>query len=251
MMVILILTVFEGVEFSSVSSGMGGASYSMESSVYSLNPALIGIENGMLFTGEYTRVYGVVDGGRILVGYRALAAQVFYRKVEDLQGETILSIGYGVPLGKDTRFGMNIKGFYLYQKDFGKSMAFGVDVGIFTKVWRMWKLGAVYTNINTPTVGETGAYTIPSKLGFTISYNPSSSVFSSFGMEKETGSPVRFMVGQSFAVNEHLVFRTGFRTSPFEPSFGIGIKTPVIDVNFTYTHHGELGSTIITGVDYK
>ena len=251
MMVILLLTVFEGIEFSGVSSGLGGASYSIESPVYSLNPALNGIDKDFLLNGEYTRVYGIVDAGRIYAGYRGISAQVFYRRVEDLQGETEVSIGYGIPLGRDTRAGINLKGFYLYQKNFGKSMGFGVDIGIFTRVWRMWKLGAVYTNINTPALGETGAYIIPAKLGFSISYNPSSSVISTFGIEKETGAPVRYMMGQSFTINEYIVLRAGFHTSPFEPSFCVGINTPVINVNFTYLHHSELGSTIIAGADYK
>lgn len=248
-MILIIFSLFENIEFSTSSSAIGYSHYGIYDQVSSHNPALTGINN-FVVAFDYRKLYGVADMGRFYMAFKNAGFSLNYRNIEELQKEGVASLIFGIGL-KDARLGFKIKGFYLYQKDFGNDYSFGVDIGFQTKLWRLWNLGFILSNLNKPSFGKDYIYNIKPKIGFGLSYEPSQYFITSFGFEKEMEKDVRFLYGNILKISEILQLQAGFHSSPFEPSFGIKILTKFISFNFAFIYNNELPSNYSIGVEYK
>lgn len=249
-MLITILSIFENIEFTTFSNSIGSSQYGIYSQTSTNNPALTGLEK-FVVAFDYKKLYSIADMGRFYFSFKNIGITLNYRKIEELQNEGIISISYGIKLNDDTRIGFKIKGFYLYQKDFDNDYSFGLDIGFHTKLWRLWNLGFILSNINKPSFGTDNIYNIEPKIGFGLSYETSEYFTTSFGFEKEVEKEVRFLYGNIMKLNEILFLQAGFHTSPFEPSFGIKIVTKIITFNFAFIYNNELPSNYSIGVEYK
>uniref|UniRef100_A0A7C4YFU5 Type IX secretion system membrane protein PorP/SprF n=1 Tax=candidate division WOR-3 bacterium TaxID=2052148 RepID=A0A7C4YFU5_UNCW3 len=249
-MIIILFSVFENIEFTTFSKSIGFSYYSLNEQASSLNPALTGIEKYSL-AFDYMKLYSVADMGRIYASFRNIGISIFYRKIEELQNEGIFSLSYGLRLNDDARIGFNLKGFYLYQKEFNSDYTFGFDIGFHTKLWRLWSIGFVISNINKPSFGINNTYEIEPKFGFGVSYSPSQYLESSFGFEKEMGKDVRFLFGNILKLSDYLILQAGLHSSPYEPTFGIKIATKFVSFNFAFIYNNELPSNYSIGVEIK
>lgn len=251
MLIILIVSVFENLLFSPIGNAMGNADYSIPEPVISFNPASCGFMKDFTFSTSYRSLYSTVSTGRIFLGMKSFGFNLGYRNVKDLQNETVVSISQGIPLGEDTKLGYTVKGFYLFQSRFGNEFTYGIDIGVISRVWELWYIGGAVYNVNRPTVGKDVKYSLPTKAGMSVSYKPYKSATTAFGFEKEFDKPTRFLFGQEFIIGDKIALRTGFHSSPFEVSFGIGINAAPISVNFSYVYNSSIEPTYTVGAGYR
>ncbi len=249
-MIIILFSIFENIEFTTFTNAIGASRYGIYEQAGSDNPALTGIED-YVFAFDYRKLYSIADMGRLYIAYKNAGASLYYRKIGDLQNEGIFSFAFGLKLNDYARFGFKLKGFYLYQKDYGTDFSYGLDIGFSTKIWRIWNLGFLITNTNKPTFGKEFQYHIEPKLGFGLSYIPIDYFITTFGVEKEIGKDVRFLYGNILKLNEVFSLMAGFHSSPFEPTFGMKITTKFVSFNFAFSYNNELPSTYSVGVEYR
>ncbi|MEO0092590.1 MAG: hypothetical protein ABIK61_07765 [candidate division WOR-3 bacterium] len=169
-----------------------------------------------------------------------------------MHSERVLTISHGIELVKDISFGYNLRGYQLYQRDFGSGFAFGLDFGLLSKIYKRWQVGFYVHNINQPKLGANEKSELPRLLNFGIAYMPTYGITSAFDISKEPGKPTRIMAGQEFEIIEnYLTVRAGIQTEPIRFAFGLRTGLKNIFVDYALTTHSELPLTHNFGLQYN
>ncbi|MCX7785599.1 MAG: hypothetical protein N2201_05155, partial [candidate division WOR-3 bacterium] len=169
-----------------------------------------------------------------------------------MHSERILTLSYGMELVKDIAFGYNMRGYQLYQKDFGSGFTFGLDIGVLSRIYKRWQVGFYVHNLNKPKLGEIEKSELPQLLNFGVAYLPTYGITSAFDISKEPGKPTRIMAGQEFEIIEnYLTLRAGLQTEPIRFAFGLRTGIKNIFVDYALTTHPELPLTHNFGLQYS
>ncbi len=239
--------------------GMAGAFTAIASDVgaINLNPAgLYQIESGQ-FQGFYKLLYGgagvnlhTASGGYCMPAGRFGTIGLGFQETGfELHSERTLKFAHGLELAQGIGLGYGLNGYNLFQKGIGSGFAFGLDLGMFGRVYRVWTVGFYVHNVNMPRIGTGPEAEMPRVLAFGLGYSPTPGIHSAIDFEKEPGKGTRVRVGQEFRIiQDHLVVRAGIQTEPV--SFACGLRTGIRNVHLDYAlkSHAQLGLSHNLGV---
>ncbi|OYD16037.1 hypothetical protein CH330_03890 [candidate division WOR-3 bacterium JGI_Cruoil_03_51_56] len=162
----------------------------------------------------------------------------------ELHSERTLKFTHGLRLVNSIGFGYGLNVYNLFQKGIGSGFSFGLDLGMFARVYRVWTTGFYVHNINMPRIGTGPEGEMPRSLCFGLGYSPTSGIHSAIDLEKEPGKGTQVRCGQEFTiVPDHLVLRAGVQTEPVSFAFGLRTGTRSIHIDYALKTHAELGLT--------
>ncbi|MBS4015195.1 MAG: hypothetical protein KGZ86_01995 [Candidatus Latescibacteria bacterium] len=247
--------IFEDLESGARAEGMANAftAISNDPSAIQYNPAGLVQVNNLSAMSFYKLLYGGIG-----VNLHHFCLNVAYPINEkagvvgiglqemgiSLHSEKVLTLSHSFNLIRDISFGYNIRGYQLSQTDFGSGIAFGIDFGILTRIYKRWQYGFYVRNINSPKMGQDVKYNLPRVINVGIAYRPTLGINSTFDISKEVGKPTRIAVGQEFQIIEdYLTVRAGIQTEPIRFGFGLRSGMKNIYLDYALTTHAELPLT--------
>jgi hypothetical protein len=252
--------VFEDMETGARADGMANAMTAVadDASAIQFNPAgLNQIENisvmsfyKLLFGGVGANLHNVCFDLAYPINKKVGVVGVsLQEKGISLNSERVVTFSHGISLIRDITFGYSIRGYSLYQKDFGTGYNVGLDLGVMTRVYKRWQAGFFVHNINNPKLGTDVKYNLPRLLNFGVAYRPTMGITSSLDISKEVGKPTRILVGQEFQIIEnYLTVRAGMQTEPIRFAFGLRSGMKNIFIDYAVTTHQDLPLTHNFGI---
>lgn len=234
---------FENQGLSVRAVGMGGAFTAIadDVSAATANPAGLAQVGGMQFHGSYKLLFGGVGvnlhaanaGFGMPVGRFGTAAIAGQETGFELHSERTVKLTHGFELTRDVMFGYGLTGYNLFQQDIGSGYAFGLDLGMLAKVYRIWSVGFYARNINMPKVGTGEQGEMPWMLAFGLGFSPTPGIRSAIDVKKVPGQATRVCFGQELRIiRDHLTLRAGMQTEPIR--FSAGLRTGIKNIHVDY-----------------
>ena len=247
---------FEENESGIRAEGMGGAFTAVadDATALDFNPAgLFQVERAqgvafgkLLYGGVDVGLHTAHVGGCVPVSGAGTVGLRLQETGYSLSSERSLKVGHGVRLGDGLAFGYGLNGYNLSQKDFGQGYAFGLDLAMFARLYRIWTLGFYAHNINMPRMADSD---LPRLLVFGLGFSPAPGVNSALDISKEPGQPTRVAVGQEFRiVEDYLALRAGVQTEPIRLAFGLRTGLTHLHLDYALRTHPELPLTHDVGL---
>lgn len=224
-----------------------GLSYLGSPEVYSTYKRLFGIVNNFTFTTCLPSKWGsfalTLRESSVKGDYTDATGTIIKRNTT-LEAERALILSHGFHLIKEVSFGYNLVAYHLQNVRFGDYYAFGLDIGMLMEVYKRWKIGFFYHNLNSPTIGKTFKHQLPEEVCLGLSYTPFESVTTLLDFEKQFGYDINIKMGVEVSViKELLVIRGGVETEPVDFSVGFGTGFKHVRINYAFKTHTELPIT--------
>lgn len=234
---------FEKAGVSARCEGMAGAFTAVadEPGAHAVNPAGLAWVGGRQFTGSYGLLFGGAATGLHSAGAAFSAAAGRFGTVAlagvetgfELHSERSGRLSHGFLLARDLALGYGLSGYNLYQRDIGSGYAWGLDLGMLARVYRVWSVGFAARNLNLPRIGTGPQADLPMRLAFGVAFRPQAGVVSAVDVSKEPGQSTRLSVAQEFrVVRDFLTLRCGVQTAPVR--FAAGLRTGMKNVHVDY-----------------
>ncbi len=161
-----------------------------------------------------------------------------------LEAERAMIVSHGFRIIEEVSFGYNLTGYQLQNIRFGDYLAFGVDIGMIMEVYRHWKIGFFYRNVNGPSIGDEFKHPLPEQISVGLSYSPFNNVITLLDFEKQLGYDINTKMGAEVEIIKNLlVLRSGVETEPVDFSIGFGSGFKHLRVNYAFRTHPELPFT--------
>jgi hypothetical protein len=166
----------------------------------------------------------------------------------DLEKDRTLTFAHGFPLSKDLAFGYNLSLYNLWQERFGSQTSAGLDLGLQAIVYKRWRLGCFFHNVNRPEMGELARHELPQVLNAGVAYEPFSGALTSLDVSQEVGYSPRLQVGQEFEIiDEQLRLRAGLQSQARQfgvrYSMGFGLALGPLHLDYALVSHEVLPMT--------
>ena len=250
------LAMFEDNEAGARPEGMGGAFTAVadDVSAIDLNPAgLFQVERAsglaygkLLYGGAGAGLHTATIAGCIPVRRVGTFGIRLQETGVSEMSQRSLKLAHGFKLANDLAFGYGLNAYNLAQQDYGQGFAFGVDVGMFARIYKVWSIGFYAHNLNMPTLGGDE---LPRLLVFGLGFSPSPGINSAVDVSKEPGMPTRVCIGQEFRIIEdYLTVRAGVETEPVSMSFGLRSGYKLFHVDYAFRTHPTLPATHSLGL---
>jgi len=247
---------FEDNESGVRPDGMAGAFTAVADDVSAAdyNPAGLFQVGSLQFAGFGKLLYGGVGAGLHTAylsggGPVGPAGTVVVRLQEtgfSLMSQRSAKLAHGFRLARDLAFGYGLNGYNLVQKDHGQGFAFGVDVGLFARIYRVWTAGFYAHNMNMPRIGSSD---LPRLVVVGLGFSPEPGIQSAVDLSKEPGRPTRISVGQELRiVQDHLTLRAGVQTEPVRLCLGLRVGLPQLHLDYALQTHTVLPLTHNAGL---
>ncbi len=251
--------IFEENESGVRPEGMAGAFIALADDISAIdfNPAGLMQVRSRQFQGFYKLLYGGVGVGlhtmQVSVGLPMGRLGTFGLRLQEtgfqLHSERSLKLAHGFQLAEGLAFGYGLNGYNLMQRDFGQEFAFGLDIGMWTKIYRFWTAGFYVHNLNLPTIGQSD---LPRFVALGLGFSPNPGIHSVLEFAKEPGMRTRVAFGQEFTIiPEHLILRAGVQTEPVRFAFGLGTGVERVRIDYALRSHSVLPWTHSVGITIK
>ncbi len=265
--------IFKDYTPSVAARGMGGAYYSSGDDVTSIfyNPACLVLTEDQVKFG-YTKLfnenfmvnktfsfsYDIPKFGK--AGFAIQAFDVEYLDV-DLMSEKVFTLAHSFKLLKDYSselyFGYTANMYTLDMKNNSNASTFGLNLGMLGVLYKRTKIGFAITNLNKPEIGKSHEE-LPQKMAIGVTYVPYDGVKTSIELKKEINSEfsseydkTEIHSGLEVVLFDALALRAGIRNNPYSLSFGLGIDTKSVLVDYAYNTHSNLNGTHHISVGYQ
>jgi hypothetical protein len=207
----------------------------------------------LLYGGLGANLHNATVTAAVPLGSRAGTLGVSLQEMGSaLSSERTLTLAHGVALLKDLNFGYGLTGYNVAFKDLGQAFAFGVDVGLYTRVYKRWNIGFFAHNLNMPQVGIDQRTYLPRLLNLGLAYVPVPGIVSSLDVSQEVGERTRVAVGQEFQIIENLLtLRAGVQTEPVRLAFGFSTGVRNILLDYALLTHSEMPLTHSLGLNIR
>jgi competence ComEA-like helix-hairpin-helix protein len=231
--------------------GVGGAFTGLANSAFALfyNPAGLMLLSSREVSFFYAQPFGLTeladfcaayaDPQTLPQGFGAFGAAV-RRFGFELYNETALSIAYANVFERRFFFGVNLSYQLTAVKGYGNAGAFGVDAGILVLITPELSLGVSAINLNRPSMGISSEPLAQVYMAG-LSYRLLKNLRAFLDVEKDIRYPLSFKSGLEFDAVQYVSLRAGFSTEPQRISGGIGVHYAMVDADYAFLTHPELG----------
>jgi len=264
---------FEDFKTGTRPNAMGGAFTALcdDHNAAFWNPAGLALVDGIEVYSSYKRFFGIVNNfaftfcipskwGDFAISARETsvkgdytnAAGTIVKKNTTLEAERAFILSQGFHLIKEVLFGYNLVTYQLQNVRFEDYYAVGVDIGMLMEVYKRWKIGFFYHNLNSPVIGKEFTHPLPEEISVGLSFLPFEGTATVLDLEKQMGYDINIKMGVEVSViKELLIIRGGVETEPvgFSLGFGTGIKH--LRINYAFKSHTELPITHIVEAGWE
>ncbi|MEQ9265248.1 MAG: hypothetical protein RLN81_08515 [Balneolaceae bacterium] len=240
--------IFAQVSFGARGLALGGATVALPDYNWSVlsNPALLNSKTPTL--GFYgLRNYGFVEITDVSV-FGSIPTQLgvgsfaIHKYGDHLFSETRATAGYKNDW-ENLHFGVVLNYNHIsFGGVYGSGGAFGMDIGISTRITQQLWLGAKASNVNSPkyNFANSSEY-LKRDLTIGLSYLMNKNVLFALDMFKDIRYPVSFKSGLEGTLVRDFKGRVGVTTEPLTYSFGFGYEKRNWAVNMAVQQHSLLG----------
>ncbi len=160
----------------------------------------------------------------------------------ELYRELDFQISYGGTLSDLLSGGVNLHYYHLSIERYGSAGTIGVDIGLLAHVSDQLRWGFTAFNVNAPTIGI-AKEKLPQVFVTGLSYSPIPEATIAADIEKDIRYPAELHVGIEYTLMELLDLRAGTTSDPSTLSAGLGIHYSIVQLDYAFTDHTELGAT--------
>jgi hypothetical protein len=280
---------FENVAVSPRARAMGESAVAVPEAAFALahNPAALGDAVGTALAVTYVRPFGL-DFARLayvsaaiplpgVSGHLGVALSSFAVEYEDenLMQETVVSLGYGVPLFQDLHSTIILgASASLYRLEFaetvgdgtpgfvgsfdpGNASTLGLDVGLLAVLHERTRLGVLVHNLNSPEIGDDQEQ-LPRSLRGGVAYEPYIGVVTTFEISTEVDQDAQYHGGLEFELAPGFELRGGVVSNPSRLTAGFGYAMRGVALNYGFSTGGgvldtthQFGLTLAWGGESK
>ncbi|NLK49125.1 MAG: hypothetical protein GX294_00580 [Candidatus Cloacimonetes bacterium] len=264
----LLMAVFDDYIPSARARGMGGAYTAVvdDAAAVFFNPAglaqvdyaaQLGFSqlNGQSFADFRTAAAGVKLPAKL--GTIGIGARIMGVSFEDLElmSEQAFTLAHGFVLQHDVHSTISVGYAANYYRlsfdDEDTDNAFGLDLGVSALLHGRTRLAFNISNLNQAKMGNENQSILPSKMALGISYQPYDKVITSIEVKKDFARETEFMGGVEAYVLEPLAIRFGVHQNPATWNAGVGLDVKNIKIDFSYSAHAVLPSTLYGNLGYE
>jgi hypothetical protein len=158
------------------------------------------------------------------------------------QKEQAVTLGYGLNLTDDFKFGMSSDLYIIDNARTGTSFSYGLNFGLLGTLYKKWMLGAFVHNINQPAFSTTEQGKLPYEIRAGFAYRPFQDILSEIDISM-CEDEYRVHTAACFTVFEALALRFGVKTNPTVISTGTGIAHKFIEIDYAVEYLPDLPLT--------
>ncbi len=160
----------------------------------------------------------------------------------DLYREIDLQLSFGTKVSDLFSAGTSVHYYHVSIERYGSAQTFGVDVGVLAHLTDEIRWGFTAFNVNAPKIGSA-----KEKLSQTfvtgVTYSPIPEGTLVADLEKDIRYPAELHVGLQYTLLDLVAVRAGTTGDPSMLSAGLGIHYSVVQLDYAFTNHAELGAT--------
>ncbi|HOU73870.1 hypothetical protein [Tenuifilum sp.] len=159
-------------------------------------------------------------------------------------------LGYGMFLGKRFAAGVGLALTRMQlPADYRNATAFTVEGGVHYMPTSKLTFGFYVFNPTGSTFDDLGD--LPTLMGLGVTYLPSQNILLAFQIDDDTQRAPTFRFGLEYRVMERTALRLGYSAaSPEGITAGVGLPVKGFDIDFSLSHHQQLGFTPSLSVAY-
>jgi hypothetical protein len=125
---------------------------------------------------------------------------------------------------------------------YGSAHTVAVDVGMLARLTDRVQWGFTAFNVNGPSIGA-ARERLPQVFVSGIAYLPIPEAMLVADLEKDIRYPVQLHAGVQYSLLDVVALRAGTTTDPSVLSAGIGIHYSMVQLDYAFTNHEDLGPT--------
>lgn len=160
----------------------------------------------------------------------------------ELYNETMFGLTYANSFEKKLLYGMTVNYQHTFIKNYGSAGAVGINVGVIGLITESMVLGFAAHNLNAPRIGLSREE-LAQTYALGLSYKALSNFLIVFDLEKEARFPLGLKSGFEYRPVTAFSIRVGFSTEPSRFTGGFGVHYALIDVDYAFATHRDLGMT--------
>ncbi len=240
---------FEQTEAGARPASMGGAYIGLSNDVWAMFYNVAGLsdlkarEISFFYTpGEFglseLRRSTLAIGVPTRLGVFGLAAR---RYGFDLYHEVTWTASYANKVS-GLSVGVNLNYHTVSIQNYGSAGTIGIDVGALLEFSRHVRWGIAAKSVNSPAIGE-AREPLPQTFSMGIAYLPTPRFSLTLDYVKETGFDPSTKFGFEYRIINAVALRAGVSDQPSEYAGGIGIRHGVVEIDYAFFMHEELGIT--------
>ncbi|MEQ9423464.1 MAG: hypothetical protein RJQ09_03525 [Cyclobacteriaceae bacterium] len=165
-----------------------------------------------------------------------------FRFGDDLFNEQKLGLSFGNKLGI-VSLGATLNYAQINIEGFGRRGFAFFDFGGIVEFSKALFFSANISNINQARVSKAENDRQPTVMRAGISYRPIDGLMLNGEIEKDLDFKEVFKAGFEYQFYRQFLVRTGFKTEPFNASFGLGFRPGKFDVGYAYSNDPNIGSS--------
>lgn len=160
----------------------------------------------------------------------------------ELYREIDVQLSFGTKVNDLFSAGASVHYYHLGIERYGAAQTVGVDIGILVQLTDEIRWGFAAFNVNAPTIGD-AKEKLPQTFVTGVAYSPIPEGTLVADLEKDIRYPAELHVGFQYTLLDLLALRAGTTGDPSILSAGLGIRYSVVQLDYAFTNHAELGAT--------
>ena len=219
------------------------------------NVGAMGLISGDYGFTSYQNRFGISELSTMGAGYikdfgSSAGGLGFYRFGDEFYSEQRVNIGYGHTLDR-VSLGIGVDYLQYNIATVGTRGVMVIEFGGVAELTDKISFGAHIFNVNQANLVKETYEKIPTVMKAGVSFRPSDDLMFNVETEKDLDFDEVFKAGMEYRIIEKVLVRTGFRTAPFQGSFGIGFQPKKFQFDYAFSNDTNLGVTHELSVSYR
>ena len=215
----------------------------------------MGLISGDYGFTSYQNRFGISELSTMGAGYikdfgSSAGGLGFYRFGDEFYSEQRVNIGYGHTLDR-VSLGIGVDYLQYNIATVGTRGVMVIEFGGVAELTDKISFGAHIFNVNQANLVKETYEKIPTVMKAGVSFRPSDDLMFNVETEKDLDFDEVFKAGMEYRIIEKVLVRTGFRTAPFQGSFGIGFQPKKFQFDYAFSNDTNLGVTHELSVCYR
>lgn len=160
----------------------------------------------------------------------------------ELYREVDLQVSFGGNINDMLAAGASVHYYHLSIERYGSAQTFGVDVGVLAHLTDEIRWGFAAFNVNAPIIGR-AREKLPQVFVTGVGYSPIPEVTLAADLEKDIRYQAELHGGVQYSFLDLVAVRVGTTSDPSVLSAGVGIHYSVVQLDYAFANHTELGPT--------
>jgi hypothetical protein len=237
-------------------AALGGASVTISDqwSVFN-NVGALGLLNGDFAFTSYQNRFGISELSTMGAGYvkdfgNSAAGIGIYRFGDEFFSEQRVNVAFGHQLDR-VSLGASVDYLQYNISTVGSRGVVIFEFGGVAELTKQLSFGAHIFNVNQAKLVEGTQERVPTVMKAGLTYRPSDDLLFNIETEKDLDFDEVFKAGLEYRIVQKVFVRTGFRTAPFNGSFGVGFHPKQFQFDYAFGNDTNLGAIHELSISYQ